>query len=309
MPNVVSASGVRIGWAELPVQVRAAVERIVGSPVVQASSQPGGFSPGSADRVLTRGGRRAFVKAAGTEQNEQTVQLHRREARVAALLPRTVPAPALLGVYDDGAWIALVFEDVEGRPPHIPWVAEEIHAVLAALARVAAAVVTAEPLPDVAEFLANDMAGWHRISRHPPTDLDPWARSRLSALCILSDRALRALRGKHLVHTDIRADNLLVRSDGTVAVVDWPWAARGPAWLDRLLLLVNVNLFGGHDVEKLLAAHVPADRDDITAVLAGLTGYFLDAARQPSPRGLPTVRAFQSAQGERTLAWLKSRVD
>lgn len=62
-------------------------------------------------------------------------------------------------------------------------------------------------------------------------------------------------------------------------------------------------------MDKLLAVHVHADRDDITAVLAGLTGYFLDAARQPSPRGLPTVRAFQAAQGERTLAWLKTRVD
>lgn len=226
---------VRIGWTELPVHVRVAVEQMLGSPVAQAPSQRGGFSPGSADRVLTRDGRRAFVKAAGTEQNEQTVELHRREARVAATLPPTVPAPALLGVYDDGTWIALVFADVEGRAPHIPWLADEIYAVLDALARVAAATATAETLPDVAEDLANDMAGWHRIWLNPPADLDPWARARLAALCTLSDRAVRVLRGDQLVHTDIRADNLLIRSDGTVTVIDWPWAARGPAWLDRLL--------------------------------------------------------------------------
>jgi aminoglycoside phosphotransferase (APT) family kinase protein len=308
MSTMISASGVRIGWADLPAHVRAAVDQILAAPVVHARTQPGGFSPGSADRVLTDNGRRAFVKAAGVEQNEMTIELHRREARVAAGLPATVPAPALLGVHDDGQWIALVFEDVDGRHPATPWVAHEIDAVMAALAQVAAATQVTSRLPTAVDELASDLAGWHRIAADRPADLDPWALSRIDYLCGLSDRALTALQGDHLVHTDIRADNLLVRSDGTVAVVDWPWATRGPVWLDRLLLLVNVNLFGGHDVEKLLTKHVDAGRDDITAVLAGLAGYLLDAARLPPPRGLPTLRGFQAAQGERTLAWLKSAI-
>jgi hypothetical protein len=73
-----------------------------------------------------------------------------------------------------------------------------------------------------------------------------------------------------------------------------------------LALLINVNLFGGHDMAALLDAHVPAQPDDITAFLVAATGYFLDAARKPAPRGLPTVRAFQAAQGASTLAWLKT---
>jgi hypothetical protein len=74
-----------------------------------------------------------------------------------------------------------------------------------------------------------------------------------------------------------------------------------------LLLLVNVALFGGHDVEQLVGMHIQAAPDDITAALTGVAGYFLDAARRPAPPGLPTVRGFQAAQGASTLEWLKRR--
>ena len=52
--------------ATCPLSLRSDVERALGSPVVRAASQPGGFSPGSADRVVLADGRRAFVKAVGT---------------------------------------------------------------------------------------------------------------------------------------------------------------------------------------------------------------------------------------------------
>lgn len=96
------------------------------------------------------------------------------------------------------------------------------------------------------------------------------------------------------MHTDVRADNLLVRPTGEVVVVDWPWACRGARWLDTVMLVINVRLFGGHDVEELLAdRRLLADVDPaaVTGVLAGLAGFFVDAARYPPPPGLPTVRA------------------
>ena len=67
---MVTASGVRIGWVDLPEPVRAAVEDIIGGTVVEARSQSGGFSPGTADRVRTADGRRAFVKAVSADLNE-----------------------------------------------------------------------------------------------------------------------------------------------------------------------------------------------------------------------------------------------
>jgi aminoglycoside phosphotransferase (APT) family kinase protein len=308
---VVNAAGTRIGWVELPESVRAGVEQILGAQVVEAVSQVGGFSPGTADRVRTAGGCRAFVKAVNPDLNERSAQLHRREARVTASLPASVPAPRLLGVYDDGGWVALVFEDIEGRNPVTPWRPRELEAVLAALATLAErnAMVEVEGLPETGTDLAEDLGGWHRIAANPPEVLDPWVRARLPQLCDWADRARQVLTGNSLVHTDIRADNLLVRPDGGVVIVDWPWATRGPAWFDTLALLINARLHGGHDVEALLRAHTPAgtDPEDLTCVLAGLAGYFLDASYQPAPAGLPTVRAFQAVEATAALGWLRQR--
>jgi aminoglycoside phosphotransferase (APT) family kinase protein len=308
---VTTAAGQRIGWDDVPVYVRAEVERILGSPVVEARSQTGGFSPGTADRVRTRDGRRAFVKAAGRSLNEKTVRLHRREIAVSAAMSERVAAPTLLGAYDDGDWVALVLSDVEGRHPLTPWDAVEVGAVLTTLADLAAVPLSAEQkgYRPAGEALAREFAGWRRIAVDPPPDLDPWALDHLDELTEAADAVMPRLVGESLLHMDIRADNLLVRPDGEVVLVDWPWAARGPAWLDTLSLLVNVNLFGGHDVEALAAEHVHADPIDVTGFLAGLTGYFLDAARQPGSPGLPTVRAFQAAEGRTTLAWVRRRLD
>jgi aminoglycoside phosphotransferase (APT) family kinase protein len=311
---MITTSGIRIGWRDLPVPVRHAVEAIIGGTVVEATSQPGGFSPGSADRVRTADGRRAFVKAVSPAQNPQSPDLHRREARVAAGLPASAPAPRLLGRYDDGTWVALVLQDVEGRHPATPWRPDELARVLDTLGRLARSL-TPSPLPDLntaAQSLAGDFAGWRRVAADPPDDLDPWVRARLHDLCALADRGLAALDGDTLVHTDIRADNLLLGPDGAVTVVDWPWACRGPAWLDTVLLLVNVRLFGGHDTGPLLArcaASTGAEHGDLLAALAGFAGYFADAARQPPPPGLPTLRAFQRAQADAVVAWLREEFD
>ncbi|MEV0460302.1 aminoglycoside phosphotransferase family protein [Catellatospora methionotrophica] len=311
---MVVASGVRITWQDLPEHVQVEVEAILGDRVVAAESQSGGFSPGTADRVRTASGGRAFVKAVSPTQNARSVELHRQEALVSAALPPDVPAPRLLGRYDDGEWIALVLADVEGRHPVTPWTRSELDAVLATL-RVLAAATTPCPMPElptVAALLGVDLSGWDRLAADPPADLDPWAAVRLPELVALGAAGVAALGGDTIAHTDLRADNLLVGPDGTVTVVDWPWACVGPAWLDTAMIMVNVNLFGGHDVDALLAEHahpLGARPENLNGLLAGMTGYFLDAARRPAPPGLPTVRAFQRAQGDATLRWLRTRLE
>lgn len=304
---MVTAAGLRIGWDDLPRPVRQAVEDILGAQVIDARSQVGGFSPGTADRVVTAAGRRAFVKAASPGLNERTVELHRREAAVAAALPAEVPAPELRGVHDDGEWIALVFEDVGGRCPGTPWVAAEFAAALTALDQLGAVPLPATLrtlLPDLGVMLADDLGGWRRIAHDPPADLDAWTVRHLDQLRDLGDRAAAALTGDQLVHADIRADNLVLRPGGAVTIVDWPWASLGATWFDTLMLLVNVRCYGGQ-----LSTDIDADPDDITAVLAGVAGYFVDAARQAPPPGLPTVRAFQAAQGQVVLDWLRQRLE
>jgi aminoglycoside phosphotransferase (APT) family kinase protein len=296
---VIEATGQRITWADLPEHVRAAVEDILGDTVEGAESQSGGFSPGTAERVVTATGKRAFVKAVSPAQNPVSPGMHRREARITGSLPPGTPAPALLGSYDDGDWIAIVLTDVEGRHPVTPWVRPEIDAVLATLDAMAT-LLTPAPiagLPTAAESLRSDFAGWSRVAADPPPGLDPWIRARLPEFVTAAAHAERAVHGDTVVHLDVRADNLLIGPAGEVTLIDWPHACRGPRWLDRLLLMLNVRLYGG-DVST-------SDfDDDMRSVLIGLAGFFVDAARKPPPPGLPTLRAFQRAQADALLPWI-----
>ena len=300
----------RIKWGDLPGHVQRAVESILGDTVVDAVSQAGGFSPGTADRVRTVHGRRAFVKAVSPAQNAHTPDMHRREACVTAEMPHWAPVPRLLGCHDDGTWVALVLQDIEGRHPTTPWRTDELRRVLTVLDEFAAKS-TPSPLSDAAaakDTLARNFGGWRRIAIDPPPDLSAWTERHLDELCSLADRAVAVLAGDTLVHTDLRADNILLGTDDTVTVVDWPAACRGPSWLDTVLLLANVQLHGGHDTRRLLTqraiAH-GADRDDLLTVLIALAGYFADYARRPAPPGLPTLRAFQRVQADALLSWFQ----
>lgn len=312
--GVATGSGQRIRWMDLPPAVRDGVESILGSAVVDAVSQPGGFSPGTADRVRTASGGRAFVKAICPARSARSTALHRQEARVTAALPAGVPAPRLLGCYDDGDWVALVLQDIPGRNPATPWRADELAVALATLDELVRTLTPAplRDLPAASEALAEDFAGWRRIAEDPPAELHPWVTQRLDQLCRLEQHALAAVDGDTLVHRDIRADNLLLRPDGGATVVDWPRACRGAAWLDLLVLLLNVRTFGGHDTHALLkrrAAAAGYDRDDLVATIAGFAGYYLDAARRPPPPNVPGLRAFQRARARAALSWLREALD
>jgi aminoglycoside phosphotransferase len=111
--------GRRISWWQVPEGVRSAIAASLGSDVVEAVTQEGGYSPGSAARVRLANGRRAFVKALGVDLHSSSVGLYRNEAEAVPHLPADLPVPRLLDVYDDGDWVALVYEDVEGRHPEI----------------------------------------------------------------------------------------------------------------------------------------------------------------------------------------------
>lgn len=64
---------------------------------------------------------------------------------------------------------------------------------------------------------------------------------------------------------------------------------------------------GGPGLTDLLAmsrAGRSAGPGRVAAVLCALAGYFTGQALRPPPPGLPTVRAFQAAQGEVARRWL-----
>lgn len=306
----------RLAWLDLPEALRAAVGEVLGAPVVTAEGQTGGFSPGSADRVVTDDGRRAFVKTASTQLNVESVRIHRREAAMAAVLPAHAHAAALIGVVDHGDWIAVVLEDIEGRHPELPWRDAELEAVLDALADLARDPIDGDFAgPTLEDATSALFEGWRGLRGLPDAlhpDLVAWIEPRLALLAEAADAALGDLVGDRLVHRDVRADNILIRPDGAVALVDWPWAARGVGWFDALSLLVNVRLYDPRaDVERLTREHAvfaEMDPDAATRVLAGFAGYFLEASQQAPIPALPTLRRFQFDQGVATLGWLRERM-
>jgi aminoglycoside phosphotransferase (APT) family kinase protein len=295
------------------------VERKLGAPVVEAVSQAGGFSPGAAARLRLADGRRVFAKALGPGINPDSPRIYRREARIAAALPPAAPAPRLLWSYDEGeaGWIVLLFADVDGRQPAQPWRPDELERVLAALADLGAAL-TPSPLPESlagaasGEF-AGHICGWRRLRDEQPAELaalDPWAAARLETLIALEERSPAAVAGDTLLHFDVRADNVLL-TDEQVWFVDWPHACVGAAWLDAVLLAPSVTMQGGPPPEEVLAHHpaaAAADAEALTAAIVALAGYFTQRGLQPPPPGLPTVRAFQAAQGAVARQWAARRL-
>jgi aminoglycoside phosphotransferase (APT) family kinase protein len=302
--------GNRIDWAQLPDTVRKSIEVAVGSTVVDAASQQGGFSPGLAARLRLADGRRVFAKA--VSGIPYVVRFYRREADIAGRLPATVAAPRMLWSGGGDDWTALVFEDVDGFTPPLPWRPADwrrVHDAVVALA----ADLTPSPV-DLPQLGADPdlFSGWRALAADPvlAAELDPWARDNVDRLAALETDWPAAAAGEALIHNDLRADNILLAGE-RVLFVDWPHAAVGAPWVNLLGMLPSVAMQGGPDPADVWRASplaAGADPAAVDSVLAALTGFFVHSSLLPAPAELPTLRRFQRLQGEPALAWLRSRL-
>lgn len=295
----------------MPGFVRQAIEERLGGKVVEAITQPGGFSPGLAARLRLEDGRRVFVKAVSETANPDTPEMHRREARIVAALPASAPVPRLLWTYDDAGWVALAFEDVDGRHPGAPWTEADLALVIDAVKKMA---VDLTPSPVATQATASGafehgVNGWRAARERGERRLDPWCLKHIARLADLESLAPAAAAGETLLHFDTRADNLLIAGD-RVFVLDWPQARIGAAFVDWLIMAPSVAMQGGPATAEFMSrfdlSGVP--QENVNAILCSTAGYFVVRALDPAPLGLPTLRAFQAAQGEVTLAWLRERL-
>ena len=305
-----AAEGVRVPWDDVPAEVRRGVEALCGSPVVTAATQRGGFSPGLAARVVCASGRRFFVKAVDEGVNPFSAQMHRDEARALAALEPVVasgalPAPAPVGAVELAGWVALVLADVDGTVPELPWREPDLDAVLAAVERVHA-VEAPDGLPAAEVALADELTGWRVLREDAPPALDAWSGAHLDELADLEVVWPAAAQGDRLVHTDLRADNLLLTADGAV-VVDWAQACRAAPLLDLVLFAPSVAMQGGPPPAEVLARTAvgrDADREQLAPLVCAFAGFLTQRSLLPSPPGLPTLRGFQAAQAVHARRWL-----
>lgn len=284
--------------------MRAGIEERCGSPVVEAISQGGGFTPGFASVLVCEDGSRHFVKAASSVAQPVFADSYREEARKLGALPETVPAPRLLW-FEDGDWVVLGLEYVEARAPQRPWRADELDLCLDA-AEVVADGLT--PVPEGVDLdpVSTEFAAWPGLwTRVGDRDVRPHADEAAALAATYAE----VTGGETLVHTDLRDDNALLTTDGRALFCDWNWPVVGAPWLDSVILLISPR-GDGLDVERVIAERrllrdVPADHID--RFLALLAGYLLSQAGQPVPPSSPHLRDAQRWQGEAVWDWLCER--
>jgi Ser/Thr protein kinase RdoA (MazF antagonist) len=295
---------------DLPASARAAVEHLAGGPIVEARNCPGGFSPGMASRLTRADGHRVFVKAMDADAWPFEAVHYRTEARIAAALPPTVPAPRLLGTLDDGHWVILAFEHVDGAEPAQPWHPDDLERVAGAVQDLERA---ATPSPVA---LARDhprLGGWadlagdrRRLARLP--EHSAWAAAHLAGLIRLEEAGLAAAQGDSLVHFDLYPHNVLLTPGrpARVVFVDWPHARLGAAVVDLVTVLISAAA-DGIDPEPALR-HCAAAPDAVTAVLAAHAGFMFAGALSPAPPGLEAIAAAKLRLGLGGVRWLRRRV-
>lgn len=303
-----SAAGLRLPYEQVPDRVRAWVDQQLGSHVTTAVTQQGGMSPGCAARLRTGDGRTAFVKAVGADLNPQTPDLFRHEIQVLSALRPAEYRPEVLGHHDDGDWVALLLEDVDGHHPDLndP---EQADAVWSAVATQSTELTPPPAGPAVTTLADNARrwaSGWATVAADPVRFLPDWAAARADELHRRATALADRLPVESLCHWDVRNDNLLIRPDGTAVIVDWGMSRLGPSWADLFLLSVA---WADRPEFDARAATFGADPATVTDLLIGLGGWLAFRSTRDAPPGLPTMPAFQRREARRMLAAARRRLD
>ncbi len=314
------AVGVRTAYPGIPARVRDWVSEALGSPVVSWDEQTGGMSPGCATRLVTADGTRAFVKAVGAELNPDSPSLFRREVEALGLIGDDPLWADLVASYDDGSWVALVLEDVEGRHADLRD-DREMETLLAATDRLGARLAAVPPPTRLTDTFAGPgfidvsavLARWvEAVALLPdlPDDLVPASLRGRAERCRELSRVLLDPWPGHLAHWDIRNDNLLVRTDGSLVFVDWGACAVGPDWVDPLLArLERVDTPWFDDSLATSTALVAAGDDAVTAWLLGFGCHLAWRSTTAVDVGLPTLNDFRRAESRRVLAGAARRLE
>lgn len=301
----------RITWGAIPRHVAVGIERLLGAGVIDAVGQPGGFSEGLASLLTLADGRRVFVKAANTQHAPAVAGFHRREIAIARQLV-TASTPRLLDAYDDGIWVAGIYEQIPGRLPAQPWRHDELDRVLAALVDLAAALT---PSPIGAALLDSArLGGWRALAEGGGAPvrrlrtMDPWAADHLNELIGLEARAPHALAGDTLLHGDLYPFNIML-TDQRVFIVDWPHAWIGAPHCDVVTLLSSASL-SGVDPQRLADQHPltrAADEEQIDVMLAAHAGFLLRIATSAGPDADRNLVEMVTALGLASARWLRNR--
>ena len=219
--------------------------------------------------------------------------------------------------YDDGEWVAIMLEDVEGEHPHLDddAVMDTLLRETERLGQVLAERVPDPPAPDGENGGLVDLRdGFHAwadaVSRagEVPADLLPdWIRRDTETweplVRGLADHDVR------LVHWDIRNDNLLLRPTGELVFLDWGAAGIGPGWLDPLLARLERVEDPWFDAALASSPALMAAGDlAVDSWLVGFAVFLAWRAHTAVDVNLPTLNDFRISESRRMLVGAERRL-
>ncbi|WP_065959057.1 phosphotransferase [Streptomyces sparsogenes] len=210
----------RVEWADLPVDLRAAVESRAGT-VTSADTVAEGLNCTTALVLQTAHGGRLFFKGVRHTDEAGMAALHCEE-RINSTVGGI--SPAIRYRFDAAGWAALAFVYIDGRHADLGPGSTDLPAVAATMQRMHDLRIPDFPIPQFAD--------------------------RLMKFCSPGDA--EHLAGDHLLHTDTNPHNIVIDNRGGDAyVVDWAMPAIGPSWVDPAYTAVRLMECGQSPADAL----------------------------------------------------------
>jgi phosphotransferase family enzyme len=305
--------GVRTPYHAASPALHAWVTEILGAPVVEVTPRIGGMSPAVAASVRGANGATAFVKAVSQSINLDTPSHFRHEIAVLtalSTLPRVPYRAEVLSTYDDGDWVAIALEDVDGRHPD--WSSSHDREAVFAAVRQQTAELTppADVLPAESnrDVLVKYLAAMAAPTADELAGLPEWAADQLADLQARLEVTLEHQRDESFCHWDIRHDNILIRHrDGQPILLDWGMSRRGQHWADAMVFALEWVDTPQFDTIVSSVGLSTGDERDVTGFLAGIGCYLLMTATHPPPAALPNMPAFRRQVGQACLTGVLRR--
>ena len=277
------AVGVRAAYPLVPPPVRAWVEATLGSPVVDGRSRSAACRPAARRDSSAPTAPAPSSRPSGRSSTRTPPVLFRREVLRSTCLGEHPLWAGLIASYDDGGWVALLLDDVEGAHPDLVDDAEmerscvrstdlSARAAGAATCRPTALRACVDPVPRTSRQWADGLDDL-RAMRHevPPDLLAPWVLPRIDRLRRGSCASSPTRPWTRWCTVDIRNDNLV--RDPRETWCSWTGAclhagpdlarpARRPARAGRQPVVRRVTApVGGAARRRRRGGHLLARRD------------------------------------------------
>jgi hypothetical protein len=123
-------------------------------------------------------------------------------------IPAGPALPRLYATYDDGDWVGLLLEDIEGRHP-VPWTLADVHRVIGAIS-LRVSEFTPNPWPEAQRLEDAPRMRTSWWTQAADELLPSWVRRHRRQLIALEERVPVSLHGHTLCHRDVLAENILL---------------------------------------------------------------------------------------------------